>query len=118
MSSRFSESRDLKYVGSAMCPECPGKIGEANPAGYTHGKNDPDVVQGLEPRNRWNYYISDHAWLRLDVEPDELSDISVDRKVFGVFLGMLLPQPRQRKSGYENDQMNDDAVNSLQFTVF
>ena len=38
MSSRFSESRDLKYVGSAMCPECPGKIGEASPAGYTHGK--------------------------------------------------------------------------------
>ena len=27
-----------RYVGSAICPECSEKIGEASPAGYTHRK--------------------------------------------------------------------------------
>jgi len=44
------------------------------------------------PRPRWSDYISDLAWSRLGVEPAELSEIAVDREVFQVLLGLLLPR--------------------------
>jgi len=34
-------------------------------------------------------YISDLAWSRLGVEPPEESEITVDREVFRVLLGLL-----------------------------
>jgi len=41
---------------------------------------------------RWCDYISHLAWSRLVVEPAEVSEIAVDREVFRVFLGLLLPR--------------------------
>jgi len=45
------------------------------------------------PRTRWNDYISDIAWSCLGVEPAELPKLAVDREVFRVLLGLLLPRP-------------------------
>jgi len=48
-------------------------------------------------------YVSDFAWSRLGVEPEELSEIAENRKVFRVLLGMLPRDLPQRKNGYENE---------------
>ena len=44
------------------------------------------------PKTSWNDYISIVYWSRLGVEPAELSEIAVDREVFQVLLGLLLPR--------------------------
>jgi len=44
------------------------------------------------PSSRWSDYISDHVWLRLGVEPAELSEIAENRKEFWVLLGLLTPR--------------------------
>jgi len=76
--NRFSsKSRDPSYGSLAMSVQnVPGKIGDANPAGYPTGKRLR--VRGM---TRWSDYISDLAWSGLGVEPAELSDIAVDREV-------------------------------------
>jgi len=48
-------------------------------------------------------YVSDFAWSRLGVEPEELSEIAENRKVFRGLLGMLPRDLPQRKNGYENE---------------
>jgi len=55
MSNHFSESKDLRYVGSR--------------------RNRPRCLS----RMRWSDCISDLAWSGLDVQPAELPEISVDR---------------------------------------
>jgi len=39
-------------------------------------------------RTRWSDYIFNPVWYRLGVEPEELSEIAVDRDVFRVLLGL------------------------------
>ena len=53
----------------------------------------------VRPMTRWCDYISDLAWSRLGVEPVEVSEITVDREVFRVFLRLLLPRLEKGKSG-------------------
>jgi len=50
------------------------------------------------PRARWRNYISDLAWSLLGVEPAELSEISVDREVFRVLLGLQSPRLSRKES--------------------
>ena len=59
------------------------------------------------PRPRWSNCISNLAWSRLDVEPAELSEITVDREVFQVRLWMLPRNPPQRKSGVKLNEINN-----------
>jgi len=55
---------------------------------YTHGKA---AQPQRSSKDRWRDYISDLACSRLGVEPAELSEITVDREVFRVLLGLLPP---------------------------
>jgi len=69
-----------------------GKVSEASPAGYTHGKkaqrSTRDEVVG---------------WFRLGVEPSaELSKTAENREIFLFLLGLLPRDSRQGKSGYEH----------------
>jgi len=43
------------------------------------------------PKTRWSDYISDLAWSGFGMESAELFEIVVDRDVFRVLLGLLLP---------------------------
>ena len=52
-------------------------------------------------------FISDLAWSRLGLERAELSEIAVDREVFRTPLGLLPWDSSQRKSGHENEKMNE-----------
>jgi len=63
------ERYQLLYVGSVMCPECPGKDWRITSFGLqsTPTEKRPRV----RPRTRWRDYISDLAWSRLGVEPAE-----------------------------------------------
>jgi len=73
-----------------MYPECPRKEWQTEPFGL---QPTPTVKRpGVRPRTRWCDYISYIAWSRLGVEPAELSEIAVDREVFQVLLGLLLPR--------------------------
>ena len=45
---------DLSQVGSAVRPEIPRNIGEASPAGYTHGK--------LPHRSNKDHVVRLHLW--------------------------------------------------------
>jgi len=45
------------------------------------------------PVPRWNDYVSELAWSCLGVDLAGLSEISVDREVFQVLLGLLPPRP-------------------------
>jgi len=57
--------RSQLYVISTMWPECPGKIDEASPSGFTFGKAAHQVVQapgGVIISPIW-------AWSRVDAEP-------------------------------------------------
>jgi len=49
------------------------------------------------PRTRWSGYLSDLAWSRLGVELAGLSEIVVDREIFQVILGLLLPRSSSEK---------------------
>jgi len=51
-----------------LCDQCPIKVSEPSPAGYTHGK----AARG-HPRTRWSDYISNLDWSRLGVGRAELS---------------------------------------------
>jgi len=69
MSRRFSESRDTRYVSSAMyIQNVPGENGELNPLGHSlrpleSGPDDVTISPNL-------------AWSRLGVETAELSEIA------------------------------------------
>jgi len=65
-------------------------------------------------RTKWSDNITGFAWPRLGMEPTELSEISVDRKVFRVVL--LSRNTLQRKSWYESEWMNK-RIKSLKFRV-
>jgi len=69
----------------------PEKVVEARPAGYIHRKAT-EVVQGPGGVTK----ISDLAWSRHGVGSAELSQISVDREVFRVLLG-LPPSPKENR---------------------
>jgi len=65
----------LLYVSSAICPECFGKEWRSKSFGLQSaptGKR-PKVC----PRTRWRNYIFDLSWSHLDVEPEELYEITV-----------------------------------------
>jgi len=87
------EISQLRWLGHA-CPERPGKIGEASPAGSTTEKR-----VRVRPRIRWSDYISDLSWSRLGVESAELSEIAVDREV-SRDLGLLplRPSPEEKRA--------------------
>ena len=51
------------------------------------------------PKTRWSDYISDLAWSRLGVEPAELPEITVDREVFRILLGLLPPRSSLQEKG-------------------
>jgi len=86
MSNHFtSESRDPSYHVSRMSQE--------RVARHVLLATPPGKRSRGRPRARWNDYISDLAWSRLDVEPAKLSEIAVDREVFRVLLGLLPPRP-------------------------
>jgi len=78
----------------------PGKIGELSPSSYSTPTGKQPRVR---PWTRWSNYNSVLAWSRLGVEPAELSEIAVDREVFGVLLGLLPSDSPQRKTGHENE---------------
>jgi len=72
------QSRDLSYFGSGACVQnVPGKICESSPVDSPTGKWPRDQL-----RTRCSDYISHLARSCLCVEPAELSEIAVDRKVF------------------------------------
>ena len=107
MSSHFSESRDPSYVSLAMCPECPGKDWQIDHPHTQKDRNEwtnhrgifllrknvcQDAAKIVEsklddtqcgPSSGWRDYLSNLAWSRFGVEPTELSEIAVDREVFG-----------------------------------
>jgi len=98
--SHFSESRDPNYVSSAMCPECSRKEWWNKSFGLQPtptGKRPRG-----RPRTRWSDYISDFAWSCLGVEPEELSEISVDREIFRVLLGLHPPQLSPKENRAQN----------------
>jgi len=106
MSSHFSESGDPSYTRSAMCPKCPRKEWRTKSFGLqsTPTGKRPKVC----PRTRWRFYISDLAWYRLGVGPEKQSEIAVDRKVFRVLLGVLLPRlspKKKRARKWANDRV-------------
>ena len=80
--------REHRYVGSAMCPECPTKIWRGKVNCLNPRKSGSDVIQGLG-----GVTTSDRVWSRLGVEPEALSEIAVDRDVFQVLLGLLPRDP-------------------------
>jgi len=102
MSSHFSEWRDPSCVGSAMFPECPGKEWRST----SFGLQSTPTAKWPRGRPRWRDYISELAWSRLGVEPAELCEISVDREVFRVLLG-LLPQRLSPKEKRERTRVNE-----------
>ena len=89
----YAESRDPSYVGSTMCPECPGKD-LARQALLAKPMGERPRVH---PWTRWSNYISNLAWSRLGVEPTELSEIAVDCEVSWVQLWLLAPRPSQEE---------------------
>jgi len=59
-------------------------------------------------RTTWRDNISDLAWPRVGVEPEEfLSEIAENRVVFRFFLRWLPCDPLQRNSGYEIEWKNE-----------
>ena len=90
-------SRDSSYHCSTMWPEWP-RIGEASPAGYTHGKRPRS-----RPRIRWSDYISNLPCSGLGVKPTELSEIAVDRGLFRVLLGLLLSPFSPKENRHKNE---------------
>jgi len=80
--------REHRYVGSAMCPECPTKVWRGKVNCLNPRKSGSDVIQGLG-----GVTTSDRVWSRLGVEPEALSEIAVDRDVFQVLLGLLPRDP-------------------------
>ena len=97
-SSHFSESREPSYVSSAMCPECPAKDWRRK-SFWLQSTNTRDRPK-VHPGTRWRDYISDLAWSCLGVEPVEVSEIAVDREIFGVLLGLLPPRlsPKEKQA--------------------
>jgi len=91
MLSHFSESSDPSYVSSAMCPECPPK--EWRTKSFWLQPKPTGKQPKVCPRTKWRNYISDLSWSRLGVEPAEPFEISVDRVVFRVHVGLLPPRP-------------------------
>ena len=75
MSSHFSELRDPSYVSLAMWPKFPRKDWRTKSFGLqsTPTGERPKVC----PRTRWRNYIFDLSWSHLDVEPEELYEITV-----------------------------------------
>ena len=88
MSTHFSESRDPSCVSSAMCPECPRK--EWRTKSFKLQSTPTGKRSKVRPTTRWNDYITDHVWSRLNVESAERSEITLDREAFRV-LTRLLP---------------------------
>ena len=83
----------------------PKKNGKLSRSGYSLHRRE--TAQSCS-RTRWRDYIFNPAWSRLGVEPPELSEISVDREVFRVLLGLLPPrlspkENRARKSVNEHE---------------
>jgi len=58
----------------------------------------------VRPRTRWRDYISDLAWSRLVMEPVKPSEDAENREVLRDFLGLFLRDPREKKSGCENER--------------
>jgi len=105
MSSHFPEWLDPSYVNSAMRPKCPRK--EWRTKSFRLQSTPTGKRPKVCPRARWRDYTSDLAWSLLGMEPAELSDISVDREVFWVLLACTPRDSPERKSGHENEKMNE-----------
>jgi len=84
-----SELREQRYIGSAMCPECPYK----SSAGHVQLAKPTEKRFRGHLRPSLSDYISDLAWSRLDVEPEEHSKIGVHHEIFYVLLGLQPPDP-------------------------
>jgi len=79
MSSHFS-----RHVGSALCPECPGKDWRGKSCWLHPWQSGPEVVQ--EPVR----IITSRTLL--GVEPSEVSEISKNREVFQVLVDCCPPR--------------------------
>jgi len=123
MSSNFPESLDPSYVNSAMCPKCLRK------EWWTKSFRLQTAPTGKRPkvcpRTRRRNYISDLACSLLGVEPAELSDISVDREVFRVLLGLQplrLSRTEKRARKWENEWVCRPTLNfsiyEITFSLF
>ena len=101
MSSHFPESIDPSYVNSAMRQKCPRK--EWRTKSFRLQSKPTGNRRKVCPRTRWRDYIYDFVCSRLGVGPAELSEISVDRGVFWVLLG--LPAPASLPKGKAGTKM-------------
>ena len=90
MSSHFPEWLDPSYVNSAMRPKCPRK--EWRTKSFRLQSTPMGKWPKVCPRTKWRDYVSNLACSHLGVEPAELSDISVDREIIWVLLGLLPPR--------------------------
>ena len=105
----YSESRVLSYVGSAMYLEGPRNAWQGTFCWLHPRGSAVEVIQGTG--KTWSDYIFDLAWSFLGVEPAELSEIVVNREVFRVFLGLLLPLSLPRpKAGIKMIEMLQRVV--------
>uniref|UniRef100_A0AAV2LL43 Reverse transcriptase domain-containing protein n=1 Tax=Knipowitschia caucasica TaxID=637954 RepID=A0AAV2LL43_KNICA len=81
------ERNQLRWLGHLfrMPPgRLPGEVFRARPTGRRpRGR----------PRTRWRDYVSQLAWERLGVPPDELEEVCVDREVWASLLRLLPPRP-------------------------
>ena len=117
MSSHFSELRDPSYLCSAMYPECPREEWRTE----SFGLQSTPTEKRCRVRPRWRDYVSDLAWSRHGEEPAELSEISVDREVFPVLLGLPLPRlsPKENRARkWMNEVCRPTSNLSIYETVF
>ena len=47
------------------------------------------------PRTRWQDYIANLGWNRLGLHPTELDEVTMNRDVWRLLLGLLPPRPSQ-----------------------
>ena len=117
MSSHFSESRDPSHVRRPCVQNVPGKIGEASPTGYTHGKA---TQRSTEEQMMWSHFRFGLAppWcesgpfglrtprkITLGCPGVQSADLS-RHQVFRDLQGLLTPRPSQEESEKKSTMVN------------
>ncbi|TWW55291.1 hypothetical protein D4764_09G0003400 [Takifugu flavidus] len=81
------ERSQMRWLGHLvrMPPGClPGEVFRACPS----GRRPPG-----RPRTRWRDYVSQLAWERLGIPPDEVEEVAGEREVWASLLRLLPPRP-------------------------